>query len=45
VTTEAELRQLFAAAAEILADFVSEVDRLIGPLSLPGLDTWDVPDI
>jgi hypothetical protein len=45
VTTEAELRQLFAAAAEILAAFVSEVDRLIGPLSLPGLDTWDVPDI
>ena len=36
VTTEAELRQLFAAAAEILADFVSEVDRLIGPLSLSG---------
>lgn len=45
VTTEAELRQLFAAAAEILAAFVSEVDRLIGPLSLPGLDRWDVPDV
>lgn len=41
VTTKAELRQLFAAAAEILAAFVSEVDRLIGPLSLPGLATWD----
>lgn len=51
VTTEAELRQLFAAAAEILADFVSEVDRLIGPLSLPGStrgtsrtsEEWRVP--
>lgn len=45
VTTEADLRQLLVAAGELLPAFVTQVERLIGPLSLPGLGTWDVPDL
>jgi hypothetical protein len=44
VTTEADLRQMFAAAAEILPAFVSQVGQLIGAEPLPGLAAWDVPD-
>ncbi len=44
VTTEAELRQLFAAAGDVLAALVSQVGRLIGAGHLPGLVAWDVPD-
>ena len=43
VTTQAELRQLFAAAADLLPAFVSQVRRLIGASYLPGLAAWNAP--